>query len=459
MTPQQLFIILRARWLVVFIAFVLVVATTATVTLMSGKQYTATASVVLDIKPDPVTGTMAGMAATGYMATQVDIIKSDRVAKRVVSNLRMDTNLAVQSQWREATNGRGQLIDWLAALLKGNLDVKPSRESNVINIEYVGADPDFAAAVANAFAQAYIDVNLELRVDPARQYTGFFDEQTKAARARLETAQKALSDFQQANGITSTDERVDYETAKLNETSSQLTAIQAATTDSRSKRSRTDGDTVAEVMQSPLINGLKSDIARLEAKLIEGSVNLGKNHPQTLRAESELAELKSQLASETQQITSSINTTYEVNRQRESQLQAALAAQKSRVLLLNQQRDEIRVLRGDIESAQRVFDSVSLRASQSSLESQTSQTNIAVLNPAIAPAFPSGPRVKLNIAIAMFLGGLLGVMLALSLEFANRRVRSADDLRELRDVILLGSIGPAGGTMKPLSRILSRARA
>ncbi|MCY1542537.1 chain length determinant protein EpsF [compost metagenome] len=168
-----------------------------------------------------------------------------------------------------------------------------------------------------------------------------------------------------------------------------------------------------------------------------------------MRAESELAELKAQLASETQQITNSINTTYEVNRQRESQLQAALSAQKSRVLLLNQQRDEIRVLRGDIESAQRVFDSVSLRASQSSLESQTSQTNIAVLNPAIAPAFPSGPRVKLNIAIAMFLGGLLGVMLALSLEFANRRVRSADDLHELRDVILLGSIGPARGMMKP----------
>ena len=78
-------------------------------------------------------------------------------------------------------------------------------------------------------------------------------------------------------GITSVDERLDYETAKLNETSSQLTSIQAATTDSRSKRTQSDRDTVAEVMQSPLINGLKSDIARLEAKLIEGSVNLGKN--------------------------------------------------------------------------------------------------------------------------------------------------------------------------------------
>lgn len=453
MTPQQLLIVLRARWLVVFLTFMLVVVTTATVSLMSSKQYTATTSVVLDIKPDPVTGTMAGMAATGYMATQVDIIKSDRVAKRVVRNLRMEQSTAVQAQWREATGGKGQITDWLAGLLKSNIDVKPSRESNVINIEYVGGDPDFAAAVANAFAQAYIDVNLELRVDPARLYAGFFDEQTRSARERLEKAQKALSDFQQKNGITSNDERVDFETAKLNETSSQLTSIQAATTDSRSKRSRADGGTVAEVMQSPLINGLKSDIARLEAKLIESGVNLGKNHPQTQRTESELGALKSQLASETQRITSSINTTYEVNRQREGQLQAALAAQKSRVLLLNQQRDEIRVLRGDIESAQRAFDTVSLRASQSSIESQTNQTNIAVLNPAIAPTFASGPRVKLNIAIAMFLGGLLGIALAMALEFANRRVRSADDMHELRDVVLLGSISPAGGMMKAVAGV------
>lgn len=447
MTPQQFFIILKARWLVVFLAFMLVVATTATVTLMSDKQYTATTSVVLDVKtPDPVSGTM--LMSTGYMATQVDIIKSDRVAKRVVKNLGLDSNNTVQTQWREATGGKGQLIDWLAGLLKGNLDVKPSRESNVINIEYVGADPGFAATVANAFAQAYIDVNIELRTDPAREYASFFEGQTTAARERLEKAQQALSDFQQKNGITAADERLDFETTKLNETSSQLTAVQAQTTDSQSKRQRGGSDTVAEVMQSPLVNGLKSDIARLEARINESSVNLGKNHPQIQRMESELAELKAQLAAETRKITSAIETTYQVGRQREAQLQAALASQKSRVLELNKQRDELTVLRRDIESAQRIYDSVTMRASQSTLESQTNQTNIAVLNPAVAPSFPSGPRVKLNIAIAMFLGGLLGIALALALEMANRRVRSADDLRDLRELVLLGSIGPAGGMMK-----------
>ncbi|MGC4397596.1 chain length determinant protein EpsF [Hydrogenophaga sp. T2] len=450
MTPQQFFLILRARWLVLLVTFALVVGATATWSLLSPRQYTATASVVLDVKsPDPVSGMMlAGLMAPGYMATQVDIIKSDRVARRVVRSLRMDSSAAVQAQWAEDTGGRGNLVDWLSERIKLPLEVKPSRESNVINIEYVGNDPQFAAAVANAFAQAYVDVNVELRTEPARQYAGFFDEQTRAARERLEKAQAALSDYQQRHGITSVDERLDFETAKLNETSSQLTAIQASTTDSQSKRLRNDGASLAEVMQSPLINGLKADIARQEARLNEASINLGANHPQFQRMQTELNALREQLSAETTKITGSINTTYEVNRQREGQLRAALEAQKARVLEINQQRDQINVLRREIESAQRLFDTLSGRASQSTLESQTNQTNISVLNPATPPGKPSGPRTRLHVALAMFLGGLLGVMLAMALEFLQRRVRSADDLALFGELPLLGQVSSARRMMR-----------
>ncbi|WNO06261.1 chain length determinant protein EpsF [Rhodoferax mekongensis] len=450
MTLQQFLLILRARWTVALLVFVLTVATTVTVSLLLPKQYTASAAVVVDVKsPDPVSGLMLqGMMAPGYMATQVDIINSDRVAQAVVKNLRMDTSPAIQAQWQEATQGKGQLRDWLANLLQKNLDVKPSRESNVISINYTGADPEFAAAVANAFAQAYMDVNLDLRVAPARQFAAFFDEQTKAARGKLEAAQQALSDYQQANGITSADERMDFETAKLNETSSQLTGVQALTTDSSSKRQTAKADTIAEVMQSPLINGLKADIARLEAKLNESSGNLGKNHPQIQRTEAELATLKAQLDAETRKITASIDTTYQVGKQREAQLQGALAAQKARVLQLNKQRDELNVLRRDIESAQRAFEIVSQRASQTNIESQTNQTNIAVLNPASPPPTPSKPRVLINVLASVFLGTLLGVGLALTLEILNRRVRSTEDLVEALELPVLGAISSASGMFK-----------
>lgn len=450
MSLQQFLLILRARWKVALLAFVLTVATTVTVSLLLPKQYTASAAVVVDVKsPDPVSGLMLqGMMAPGYMATQVDIINSDRVAQAVVKNLRMESSPVIQAQWQEATQGKGQLRDWLANLLQRNLDVKPSRESNVISINYTGADPEFAAAVANAFAQAYMDVNLDLRVAPARQFATFFEEQTKAARGKLEAAQQALSDYQQANGITSADERMDFETTKLNETSSQLTGVQALTTDSQSKRQSSKADTIAEVMQSPLINGLKADIARLEAKLTESSGNLGKNHPQIQRTEAELATLKAQLDAETRKITASIDTTYQVGKQREAQLQGALATQKARVLLLNKQRDELNVLRRDIESAQRAFEIVSQRASQTNIESQTNQTNIAVLNPASPPPDPSKPKVFLNTLVSIFLGGILAIGLALVLELMNRKVRSTDDLVEALELPVLGAISSASGMFK-----------
>lgn len=456
MTIQKLLLSLRARYKVALLTLMLTVAAAVVVNLILPKQYTAGAAVVVDIKsPDQMGGLMLqGVVAPGYMATQMDIINSTRVAKAVVTLLGMEGDAVIREQWQDATQGQGQMVDWLAALLQRSLDVKPSRESNVISINYTDPDPERAAAVANAFAQAYINVNLDLRVGPARQYASFFEEQTKTARENLEKAQLALTTYQQKSGLTASDEALDFEIAKLNEASSQLTVVQGQTTDSQSKRQNGKSDTVAEVMQSPLLNGLKADIARLDARLTETKINLGNNHPQVLRTEAELAALKTQLDTETRKITSSIETTYQVGKQREQQLQGALGAQKSRVLALNKQRDQLNVMRRDLESAQRVFEAVSQRASQTNIESQTKQTNIAVLNAATVPTSPSKPRVLLNLLAAIFLGTLLGIGLALLLELTNRRVRSANDLLEALGLPVLGSVGSAAGLRRSVTKHL-----
>jgi chain length determinant protein EpsF len=448
MTPQQFLLILKARYKLALLIFALTVAITVGVSLSMARQYTASAALVVDVKsPDPVTGLMLqGMMAPGYMSTQIDIINSDRVAKAVVKLLHLDESPAIRQQWLQDTKGsvaNTQLSDWLAHLLSQKLDVKPARDSNVITINYTGTDPVFAAAVANAFSQAYIDVNLDLRLAPARQYAAFFETQAKTARDKLEEAQKVMSTYQQVNGITTADERMDYETARLNETSSQLTVVQGQTTDSQSKRMNERADTMSEVMTSPLINGIKADIARMESKLADSNITLGKNHPQTLRSESELAAMKAQLASETQKITNAIETTYQVGKQRERQLQGTLAGQKSRVLLLNKQRDELNVMRRDIESAQRTFELLSQRASQATIESRANQTNISVLNPAVAPQDASKPRVLLNTLVAIILGVLLGLTAALVMELTHRRIRSVEDLLEALDIPSLGSVASA----------------
>ena len=464
MTLQQFLLTLRARYKVAMWTLLFTVFVTLVISLLLPKQYTASAAVVVDIRsPDPVGGmVLPGLAAPSYMATQIDIINSDRVAQRVVKLLRMDESPVIREQWMEVTDGEGELIVWLADLLKQKLDVKPSRESNVITIAFSGPDPGFVATVANAFAQAYIDINLELKVEPARQHATWFEDQTKVLRDKLEKAQQALSAYQQKTGIIATDERLDHEIAKLSDLSTQLTLVQAQTSESSSKSKSADSSGIlSEVMQNPLINSLKSDIARLEAKLHESGVNLGRNHPQTKRSQSELASLKRKLASETQQIHGSIGTSYQVGKHKEKELLEAMERQKKRVLELNRERDQISVLQRDVEAAQRTFEGVSQRSAQTRLESLSVQTNIATLNPASIPTEHSKPRILLNALISIFLGTLLGVGIALMVELRNRRVRSVEDLVEVTDLPVLATISSAGSRsgLRRFPRGLSRHKA
>lgn len=440
MTLEQFFLILLARRKLVGIIFASILGLALLVTLVMPNQYTATASVVVDVKsPDPIAGVvLSGMLAPGYMTTQADIIQSERVAQRVVKLLKLDENPDLRKQWESDTDGQGTLISWLANRLERKLDVKPSRDSNVVSISYAGSDPALAAQTANAFAQAYIDTTIELRVDPARQYAAWFDGQLKQQRDRLEKAQQALSSFQQQHGIVATsDDRMDYETQRLNDLSSQLTQVETQGTDSSSKQKATNPETLPEVVQSPLINDLKQELAKRESKLQELSATLGVNHPQYQSALADVNESRARLRKEIGVIAASIATSSKVSTARAQDLRTALEQQKAKMLELRKQSAEMSVLQRDVESAQAAFDAVSQRMTQTRLEAQSAQTNVSILTPATQPLKPSRPRVLVNLGVGAFIGMLAGIAAALIIELAQRRIRSAEYLGEVVGVPVL----------------------
>jgi len=122
-----------------------------------------------------------------------------------------------------------------------------------------------------------------------------------------------------------------------------------------------------------------------------------------------------------------------------------MAAQRARVLDLKESRNELTVLRRNVESAERAYDTAMQRSVVSRVESRANQTNITVLNPATVPTKPSRPRVALNIALSIVIGTMLGIGIVMLLEMFDRRVRARSDL-EL-DVPLLAVLNawqPAG---------------
>lgn len=452
MSLNQLFAVLRARWIAALAVLLTTVFGTLAVSLLLEKQYEATASVVLDVKPDPLSAlAFGGMSAPNYLATQVDIIQSDRVAQRVVRNARVTEVPAVREGWQRATGGKGSIETWLVENFKKSLDVRPSRESNVIAVTYRANEPGFAAGMANEFVKAYIETSLELRVEPARQYSAFFETRMKESRAELERAQATLSEFQRAKGIVATDERFDIENSRLSELSTQLVALQALSGESNSREAQAKGasaDKLQEVFNNPVVAGLRGDVARIEAKLQELRARLGEKHPQVTEMKASLEELRSRMDAEIKRTTGGVSVTGSINRQREAQVRADLNQQRAKVLQMKQVRDEGMVLVRDVENAQRAYDAVFARLNQTSLESQATQSNVNLLNSAVPPLEHASPRVALNLFLSLLIGLMLALGTVMVLEMMDRHVRVSDDISLALDVPVLGEMCGTQGSKK-----------
>lgn len=221
---RYLLIVLRSRiWLMLLVALTTVAAGTY-FTLTQPKEYMSSASLLLNFNsenPFKEDG-LAPQLADSYMATQVDIITSRSVLQRVVDSL----GLAETPEQR---------AEWMQTLAK-NVDVEAGRESRLVHIFYQAEDPQFAADVTNAFANAYVKVTQQLLVEPAIRNTEWFEAQIDMMRDRLASAQSRMTSFQQEQGIVALDDRLDSQTTRLNELTNQLVAAQSELYDARSRQ-------------------------------------------------------------------------------------------------------------------------------------------------------------------------------------------------------------------------------
>jgi len=431
--------VLRARWVSAAAVFAVVLLAAILYLVFATRVYTATASLLIDVKPDPVSSMLYGGATPSQINTQIEIIRSDRVAQRVAQNLKLADLADMRAAWANAKSGL-TIQEWLTDLLENGLDPKVSSPgSNVINIGYHSADPHFAATVANAYVQAYLETSIELRVDPAKQYSGFFTDQQKSARDALEAAQNKLSAFQREKGIIGSDDRFDLEMSRLTALTQELVAIQTARVDASTRESQVgNAGHLSEVLQSGTVSSLKNDLSTAELKLQELSSRYGDKHPQVQEARAAVNELQAKIARATSDVTGAIGVDARVSHAREADIQAAVEAQRAKVLQLKDTRDQVAVLQRDVDNAQRSYDAVYNRASQTNLESQNRQSNATVISQATTPSTPSSPKLVsvLVMGIAAAIG--LGIGAALLLEQFDKRIRTASDAFDFLGLPVIG---------------------
>jgi succinoglycan biosynthesis transport protein ExoP len=444
MSFEQLIAVLRARWLVATLVVSLVAGGAAAYTFLMPKNYTASGSVLVDIRsPDPIAGSvLAGVTQPSFLMTQIDILTSTRVAQKVVRNLKLAQSPDMTKRWRDATQGVGDFERWVVELIRKGLEARPSRGSNVIYVTYTSADPQFAAAIVNAFIEGYLETDREMRNLPAKQFSDHFDETAKVMRDKVESAQTRLSAFQQENGLVATDERLDIETSRLNQLASEVVSMQAAQADalSRQTAAQNRADQSPDIVANGMLSGLRADLIRQEGMLEQLSARLGDEHPQVIEQKSAITDLRRKLESETRRVTASLGVSHTVNTSRLNQALASLDAQRSKVLKLKTVHDQADVLQREVDAARRALDGVTARLQNTSLESQAQTANIAALESARAPSLPSSPRITSNLALGGVAATVLSLLVVLVLEARDRRLRTTSEVENTLGQPLLGSI-------------------
>jgi chain length determinant protein EpsF len=469
MDLSQFILALRARRKAFAMVLVATIVTAIAVALIVPKKYVATATLLVDSRDEQTMSParLSPRERASFVQTQVDLLMSNRVATQVARDLKLAQRPGVREAWERDTGGAGAIDEWIAAGLLEKLDIDTS-VSNFVLVNYPSDDPRVAAEVANGFAKAYLDTVLQLRTEPSREAVAWFDEQLKTLRTQVVQAQTKLNAYQKQKGILAEDARVDVESTRLAELSTQLLAARNALYDATSRHkqateileSGASPEAIPDVLSNLYINGIKADLGRAEARLEQESAVLGEMHPQYLRTSAEVQGLRDKLQTEVKKVVAGLGNAVQQSRKREQELQAAIEAQNQRLLNLKDYRIDMAGMTRDIEHAQRSYDTVLTRYMTNKIDASARQSNVSLLSPAIEPLKPRHPKVGLIAGFSVALGALLAAGMVYVLEMLDRRVRSRADLESRLAVPSLGRLSkwqPTGGRLLPAPFKAARA--
>lgn len=440
------------RWAIIMTTTVSI-AVAAWLSITAAPTFQATATIVIDY--DNAVGeeldaksTLAAGLQENYLTTQLGIIGSRHVATKVVEQLGLENEQSWKDAFNENTEGIGSAKDWIAGVLLEYLTVTPGKNSRLVNVTYTAQTPEMAAAIANAFATAYQETNLEMNTQPARKEAQQFELLLAELRESLVGAQRHVSEYQREHGIVLTDERMDVETERMKELLAQRVQAEAEARAFESRLQRVEGlkadgeslNALPEVLVNDVIRDMKRQLAAKEAEFAEVRRQLGSNHPRYKSAAAEVSALRAALAGEVDSIASGIKAEAEQARSRADAYVTAENEQQEAVMQLKQARDQLSALVREQENAQQSYDQGLQRFNRFLIQSRLSQTNVAVLNPAVAPSQSSRPNLKRTLILAGLLGLMLGFAYAVIREVLDRRVRSRADLDDISDGVFLGSL-------------------
>ena len=449
LSPRQIFAMLQARQRLIFGVALAIFAATAIISLFLPRVWTSSADIYIDYREnDPIAAQrLSAMLDDSYMQTQLDLLKSQRVAETVIDSL----NLRSAPSYRIAVKNGGEEIadQQLIKQLMDNVEIRRVKGSRVVTVAFNGRAPDQARDNANAIVTAYINLGEQMSFVAARSRLEQYNAQLEQLRKEVDTVQNNLTAYQQENNILNVQEHGDQETQKLNELNKTLITLQSALQEARSRHDATERllasglkpEELPVVNDAPIINTLKSQLAFTDRQLGDKQGALGPNHPTIRGLATERYKLTTRIANESAAILAGANSNITRLSEQIADVEQTIGQLRNKVLAQMGQRNSIAAFQRQLASAQQVYAAALQKYDSLIMASNIMSPNVAILRNAELPTSPSKPNMKVNLVLGLLVGILIALVIGLLLELLQRRVRIVDDMLGDPELPLIGHVG------------------
>lgn len=461
------FIILRKhQWLV--LTFLLTVVTVVTIASFKMKPvYEAAARVEVDREAqnmlpfqDPNSyGEFVDME--NYIETQSKILQSETLALQTIKALDLGRypefgGTANSLTWAHGA-GAARRPAILGAFL-GRLIVKRVPNSRLVEVQFEAQDPQLAAQVVNTHLQSYIEQNFRSKYDATTQASNWLSAELEELRIKVEKSEDARIAYERQNQIWQIDEKQDITTQKLADLSKAVTEAQTMMAEKEALyRMAASGnvDALPAARENVVIQDLLKRKTELDMSYSEASRQYGPNYPKVLRLAAQQKELEEGLEKARKTVIESVQQEFGTARQRVELLQEALDKQKAEANDLAEKLVQYHILQHDAQSNKALYDGLLQKLKEAGITAGLRSSNIRVVDPALAPSSPSRPQKARNIMLAILVGLVGGVGLALFREYLDNTVKSPDDIESLTglpSLAVVPSLPGLNGHHRRLSR-------
>ncbi|HKP45430.1 MAG TPA: polysaccharide biosynthesis tyrosine autokinase [Pyrinomonadaceae bacterium] len=350
--------------------------------------------------------------------------------------------------------------------LQGMLEVEQVKKTRLINLKATHTDPAVATKVVNATADAFALWNLETKTKTNSLAGTYLQKRIAELQSQIRNGEEQLVNYAQSHEILSLDasqntvvERLAGLNKELLEAENDRNLAEAAF---RTSQLPGSAEANAEVSDKQ-IGDLKSHLAELRQKRSQLLLTDTEESPELKDVTQQIATLEKQLedtrGSAKKVLTTNLETNYRKALERENALRDSFNKQRAETVAQNQAAINYNILKQEIETNKGLLDGLMQRSKENDVTMAGTPNNIHVVDYAMVPKGPVGPRRMQAVMLALMLALAFGVALSLFLEYLDDTIKNTSDIESGLRLPSLAIIPLAGRTTQrflPISQALVR---